>query len=195
MSGKCKYVLPPGFFDGWVRPGSKCEISRYLPGVACDQPATKIWGYGSLIEVCEFHYQLDPTETEGNLYAQLTKLNEPKCKTCGATTKDHDAPGHYFGLCPVCHSHTGSLNIGRSHWQYCTEHKKKWCLGANLLSSWKYETVEEQRAEYDALNFGTFEEVESHTCECSCASSEDEFTPASDIAPVPSFAVLGPATF
>ena len=66
----------------------------------------------------------------------------------------------YFGLCPVCHKTDGYINIGRSHWFLCEEHKTKWWIGANLFSSWKYETREEQRANYDRLGFGSFQAVE-----------------------------------
>jgi hypothetical protein len=51
----------------------------------------------------------------------------------------------YFGLCPTCHKTDGYLNVGRSHWFVCDEHRTKWCAGANLFSSWREETEAEQR--------------------------------------------------
>jgi hypothetical protein len=56
------------------QPGRKCEISDYLPGIVCNEPAKYLWGYGSIIDVCEFHYQLDPSEGTKDLLAQLAEL-------------------------------------------------------------------------------------------------------------------------
>jgi len=66
----------------------------------------------------------------------------------------------YFGLCPVCHKTDGYINIGRAHWFLCEAHKTKWFIGENLFSSWIYETGAEQRADYDRLDFGSFQAVE-----------------------------------
>ena len=48
----------------------------------------------------------------------------------------------YFGTCPVCHNTDGCLNIERDHWFVCHEHRVRWFIGANLFSSWKYESEE-----------------------------------------------------
>jgi hypothetical protein len=66
---------------------------------------------------------------------------------------------NYFGTCPHCHRSNGFINIGRSHWFFCDEHKVKWCVGSNLFSSWRSETEAEQRAIYDAKDFGNYEDV------------------------------------
>jgi hypothetical protein len=68
----------------------------------------------------------------------------------------------YFGLCPTCHKNDGCTNVGRSHWFYCKEHKKKWCAGANLFSDWRDQSEDEQRQQYDAIGLGEFEEVEPY---------------------------------
>ena len=50
-----------------------------------------------------------------------------------STTDDH------FGSCPECGQASVYVNIGRVHWFYCDEHRVKWCVGANLFSSWRYQ--------------------------------------------------------
>jgi hypothetical protein len=65
----------------------------------------------------------------------------------------------YFGTCPVCHKSDGFLNVGRSHWHYCKEHKTTWCSGSNLFSSWRNETEDEQRKLYDEVGMAEFENV------------------------------------
>jgi hypothetical protein len=54
------------------------------------------------------------------------------------------------------------LNIGRGHWGYCTTHRVGWFVGSNLYSNWRHETEEEQRARYDALDFGSYKDVEAY---------------------------------
>jgi hypothetical protein len=65
----------------------------------------------------------------------------------------------YFGLCPHCHKTNGYINVGRSHWFLCDEHKVKWCAGANLFSGWREETEEEQRRAYYAHGIDKYIEV------------------------------------
>ena len=48
----------------------------------------------------------------------------------------------YFGVCPVCGNEDGYLNIGRTHFFHCREHKIAWDIGANLFSSWRDESEE-----------------------------------------------------
>ena len=66
----------------------------------------------------------------------------------------------YFGLCPRCKKTDGYYNVGRGHWFYCRQHRTKWVVGANLFSSWRDQTEQEQRRNYDANGFGSYEEVE-----------------------------------
>jgi hypothetical protein len=72
--------------------------------------------------------------------------------------KDYE---NYFGGCPKCGGTDGFTNVGRSHWCYCQDHKTRWCIGANLFSNWRDETEDEQRAAYNKIGLGEFEEVES----------------------------------
>jgi|GEM_PF-3891133 len=65
----------------------------------------------------------------------------------------------YFGVCPKCKKTDGYMNIGKSHWFYCAEHKTTWCAGDNLLSSWQHETEDEQRQQFDSIGLGSFTEV------------------------------------
>jgi hypothetical protein len=63
----------------------------------------------------------------------------------------------YFGWCPQCRNNNGYRNIGRDHWFVCDEHKTKWCVGANLFSSWKEQTEEDWQKTADLLN--TYTEI------------------------------------
>lgn len=79
------------------------------------------------------------------------------CSTCSVPMEDE-----YFGVCPTCHKNDGSINVGRSHWFFCKEHRVKWCVGDNLFSSWKDETKEQQHEKFESIGMGSFTEVESH---------------------------------
>jgi hypothetical protein len=61
-----------------IAPGAKCEIAKYLPGIVCERPATCVWGYGSIIDVCDFHAQLEPEATEDELLTQLFDLERAR---------------------------------------------------------------------------------------------------------------------
>lgn len=72
----------------------------------------------------------------------------------------------FDGGCPRCGTNDGYVNIGRSHWFYCADHKVMWCVGQNLYSSWKYQTESEQRKIYDDLGMSDYREitcVEAHS--------------------------------
>jgi hypothetical protein len=71
-------------------------------------------------------------------------------------------PEWNWGECPVCGTSEGHLNVGRSHWFYCKEHKVKWCIGWNLFSTWRDQTEEEQRKIYDEVGMGGFRRIEFH---------------------------------
>jgi hypothetical protein len=68
----------------------------------------------------------------------------------------------YFGLCPHCRNTDGYINISKSHWFICAEHKMIWRVGINLFSSWKDQTEDEQRWIYSELGIGDFAEVEPY---------------------------------
>ena len=51
----------------------------------------------------------------------------------------------YFGGCPKCGGSDGLYNVGRANWFVCHTHKVRWTVGSNILSSWRYETEDEQR--------------------------------------------------
>jgi hypothetical protein len=67
--------------------------------------------------------------------------------------------GNYFGGCPRCGRTDGYINVGRSHWFVCDEHRTKWCAGYNIFSSWRQETEEEQRKIYYDRGVDKYEEV------------------------------------
>jgi hypothetical protein len=64
----------------------------------------------------------------------------------------------HFGVCPVCFSSDGYLNVGRTHWFVCHEHGLRWCAGANLFSSWRRETQADWDANWDRIR--RYREVE-----------------------------------
>jgi hypothetical protein len=73
-----------------------------------------------------------------------------------------DASDHYFGECPICRRTNGCLHVGKSHWFFCDEHRVRWNVGSNLISSWRDQTEEEQRAIYNAKDFGSYRIVEPY---------------------------------
>jgi len=66
----------------------------------------------------------------------------------------------YFGLCPECGKTDGYVSVGCDHWFICEAHRTRWPIGANLFSSYLYETEEEQRQICERLGFFEFREVE-----------------------------------
>jgi hypothetical protein len=74
-----------------------------------------------------------------------------------STTEDTITCADYFGGCPECGKTNGYVNVSRCHWFVCNQHKKRWCIGANLFSSWRYQTEAEQQelfapvADYDVI--------------------------------------------
>jgi hypothetical protein len=75
------------------------------------------------------------------------------------TTEAQQNADDYFGVCPQCGKRDGCLNVGRTHWSYCKEHKTKWFAGSNMWSSWRDETLEEQRRKYDEVGLGDFTDI------------------------------------
>jgi hypothetical protein len=89
-------------------------------------------------------------------------LNESR-QPQGIDDFDFDKAGDYhFGVCPVCHKTDGYANAGRSHRFYCKEHKKSWLVGSNLFSSWRFETLGEQKQKWDEIGLSDFEDVEPY---------------------------------
>ena len=67
-----------------------------------------------------------------------------------------------FGLCPICHRTDGYANAGRSHIFYCVEHRASWCVGSNLLSSWREQTETEQRKIWNEIGLKEFQDVKPY---------------------------------
>jgi hypothetical protein len=91
----------------------------------------------------------------------------------------------YFGGCPHCGKADGCTNVGRSHWYFCKLHKTKWCIGANLFSSWRNETEDEQRRAYDEIGLDGFTAVEPLPCTDPKIVGNANPSPADDGTPVP----------
>jgi hypothetical protein len=64
----------------------------------------------------------------------------------------------HWGGCPECHTYDCYLNVERTHWFVCHTHKKKWCVGWNLMSSWRDETQEQW--DRNAARIADYEEIE-----------------------------------
>jgi hypothetical protein len=65
--------------------------------------------------------------------------SDPRSRIAG--TDDH------FGLCPRCADEGRweegvCLNVHKTHWVTCHQHKLRWCIGENLFSSWQHENPE-----------------------------------------------------
>jgi len=109
------------------------------------------------------------TLTEDELRrAQIEADNEAEARALGypnLISMQHEmAAAEQFGGCPHCGQTDGCTNVGRSHWFFCKAHKTKWCIGANLFSSWRHETEDEQRRQYDEIGLGEFTEVKPLAC-------------------------------
>lgn len=67
---------------------------------------------------------------------------------------------HYTGHagCPTCNGGDGMVNVGRGHLAYCLRHRVTWWIGHNLFSGWQDESEDEQRARFDGLGLGEFDE-------------------------------------
>lgn len=50
-------------------------------------------------------------------------------------------PSDYFGVCPICGTNEGYLNVHRSNWFVCHKHRVRWCVG-DLFSTWKDESAD-----------------------------------------------------
>lgn len=56
-----------------------------------------------------------------------------------------------FGSCPECGKSDAYRNIHRLHFFYCDEHRLTWCVGSNLMSSWREESEEDWRSAWEHL--------------------------------------------
>ncbi len=64
----------------------------------------------------------------------------------------------YFGDCPECGCNDGYLNIYKANWMVCHEHKKRWLVGEDLFSSWRFETEKDWEENFERIK--DYEEVE-----------------------------------
>lgn len=65
----------------------------------------------------------------------------------------------YFGACPICHEAGEYLNVHKSHFFLCDDHKVAWHVGWNLFLSWKFESPEDWQRNQEKLQ-AEFREVE-----------------------------------
>jgi hypothetical protein len=108
------------------------------------------------------------TDKELEEYRKYVQLEEEAVAIEVAATVNHaelpvpDDDSNYWGTCPFCHATTSMLNTGKAHWFYCDAHKTRWSPGSNLFSGWRNETKDEQRAKYEAKDFGSYRHVEPY---------------------------------
>ncbi len=88
---------------------------------------------------------------------------------------DNDTTYYGFGVCPVCRKEGHYINVYKSHWFLCDEHRKRWCPGYNLFSSWMNETEEDWKR--NARRLEAYEECEPYM-------GEDLIAPNGNAAPV-----------
>jgi hypothetical protein len=98
------------------------------------------------------------------------------CAVCGTAPCNANNPDNvaYFGVCPMCHQTDGYIcvgddesdkEIGRVAVLLCRVHKTCWSAGYKTFSSWRNETVEEQKALQSALGFWTdYDKAEPMYC-------------------------------
>ena len=65
---------------------------------------------------------------------------------------------NHFGVCPVCYTDDGFLNINRVHLFVCHDHKVFWDVGSNLFSCWREES--EKDWERNAERLAGYKEIE-----------------------------------
>jgi hypothetical protein len=99
-------------------------------------------------------------ETRAASFGKFCKTFEKGVITMSETPKSESNEDFYpWGRCPYCRKTDGYINIGRSHWFYCKEHRVKWWVGSNLFGCWFEQTLDEQERIYNALNFGDFKHL------------------------------------
>lgn len=91
-------------------------------------------------------------------------------------SEEQNAADAYFGVCPMCKSNDGYLNLGGNHWCKCDTHKVKWWIGGNIFSDWRDESEEDW--DTNAALLETYVEVEPYyppmpTAEKSTPSSDN----------------------
>lgn len=98
------------------------------------------------------------------------------CSVCGEAPCNADNPKNiaYFGACPVCHRTDGYICVGVNESDpeigmvavlLCRAHKKCWSAGYKTFSSWRDETVEQQKALQAGLGFWSdYEKVDPVYC-------------------------------
>lgn len=86
------------------------------------------------------------------------------CAVCGTAPCNANNPDNvaYFGVCPKCHRTDGYIwvgknesdpDIGRVAVMLCRTHKTCWSAGYKTFSSWRDDTVEQQKALQAELGF------------------------------------------
>ena len=95
---------------------------------------------------------------EGNTKSEKEKLGVPEFVSTHSCLLGED----HFGGCPICGCCDTCLNIGRSHWYVCHQHKVRWNVGENLFSSWRNETEDDWQRNW--MQIGEYKNIDPSLC-------------------------------
>lgn len=98
--------------------------------------------------------------TEDHIYRQLVVLKSWLAgdRPCEPTAIGSLKQVDYFGGCPICGKNDGYLNVHRVHWFICHAHRTRWNAGENLFRSWREQTEEDWRLNWEMI--AEYQEVE-----------------------------------
>lgn len=120
---------------------------------------------------------LEHLQARFNALPPGTVLVPPEtCTVCGTNPCNADNPENiaYFWVCPQCHCTDGYIcvgvnkddrEIGKIAVLLCRTHNTCWSAGYKTFSSWRDETVEQQKALQSALGIWTdYDKVQPFYC-------------------------------
>lgn len=77
--------------------------------------------------------------------------------------QDEEEAKKQWGVCPECGDTDGYLNVGRTHWFVCHEHRIAWNVGEGIFSTWRDETVETN--ERNAAIIESYRQIDANVAE------------------------------
>ena len=86
----------------------------------------------------------------------MAVLGGDDARSAEAVRRAHDP---HWGVCSDCGGSDGYVNVGKSHWFLCHEHRKMWCIGSGLFSSCRGQSLDDQQAIWDRLGLDGYEDV------------------------------------
>jgi hypothetical protein len=128
--------------------------SRAVEQGGCRAPITVLNAIeqvvGCIWEYKEREFRASPSNN--HIYRQLVVIRNwiAGNKADEPASLDSSQPDE-FGGCPICCKHDGYLNIGRTHWFVCHQHRTCWAYGAGIFSSWSDGTEEEYLRNWERI--------------------------------------------